>query len=213
MKKIQIACLLLLISLFMGCLSTKSVTKEADPNFLGDFNPIQLENFIAGRYSMGQLKPLEIEAYFVPRNNNLELYFRDGMNKYALILPYEARQAIEKAGQQYLTTYEEGTLVEEKPTEKNATQTAQASLSWGVVGLARNGTTKIYTNHEYMEKDRPYFRITIKQTTDKEDSSVLSPRVEIYFSPTLLRTFLEATQQEVFLSQIEQKTQQFSDGF
>lgn len=213
MKKIQIACLLLLISLFMGCLSTKSVTKEADPNFLGDFNPIQLENFIAGRYSMGQLKPLEIEAYFVPRNNNLELYFRDGMNKYALILSYEARQAIEKAGQQYLIAYEEGTLVQEKPTEKNATEFAEASLAWGVTGLARSGSTKIYTNHEFLEKGRPYFRITVKQTNDKNDSSTLSPRVEIYFSPALLRTFLENTQQEVFLSQIEEMNQQFADGF
>lgn len=213
MKKIQIASLLVLISLFVGCASTTPVAKKVDSNFLGDFNPIQLDNLMAVRSTTSELKPLEMEAYFIPRSNNLELYFREGMNKYALILPYEARQAIEKAGQQYLTAYEEGTLVEEKPTEKNATQTAPASLSWGVAGLARNGTTKIYTNHEFLEKGRPYFRITVKQTNDKNDSSTQSPRVEIYFSPALLRTFLEATQQEVFISQIEEMTQQFTDGF
>ena len=50
-------CLSIMLS-FVGCAS-KSVQEEVvDPNFIGDFGPIQLETAIAVKSSLSGIKPL-----------------------------------------------------------------------------------------------------------------------------------------------------------
>ena len=59
-----LGCVLLLFS----CSSTKKDV-EQDPDFLGDYEPIQLENAMGWVTLFGKEKPKEIELYFVPRTN------------------------------------------------------------------------------------------------------------------------------------------------
>lgn len=72
MRKIFSA--LFLVSLafvFFSCTSTKET--EVDPNFLGDYEPIQLENAMGWVTLFDKEKPKEIELYFVPRTNRVEM--------------------------------------------------------------------------------------------------------------------------------------------
>ena len=53
------ACVLLL-AVFASCATTKvrdADKADADPNFIGDFDPIRLEDAMALRTQMGKIKP------------------------------------------------------------------------------------------------------------------------------------------------------------
>lgn len=197
-------CLSIMLS-FVGCAS-KSVQEEVvDPNFIGDFGPIQLETAIAVKSSLSGIKPLELELYFIPRTNNVECYFRDAVNKICLVLSPENRLQVEEAVIEYMEQYQAQALAVEKPTRKNAYTRGETNISWGVMGLARSAEAPLRTNHEFLEENKPYFKITVEASPDKEDDSVYSPTVEIYFSPAHLEDLFRILDQNTLVEMVKAK--------
>ncbi len=195
--------MILVVSIFIltACETTPKVVEE-DPNFIGNFDPIQLENLICVRESLGGIVPTEIRLYFIPRTNNVEMYLRDGMTTYVLILGEEERQQLFDGVYMYADSYaaysdgDDASLVNRDATRKNSFNTGTMSVSWGVVSTSRNNTTVFYTNYKFLEEDRPYFELLVDKTKDKENASVYSPVLRLYFSPTHLEKMLDLLGQE-----------------
>ena len=197
-------CLSIMVS-FLGCASKNVQEEVVDPNFIGDFGPIQLENAFAVKSGLSGIKALEMEMYFIPRTNNVECYFRDGVNKICLILSPENRFQVEEAVIEYMNNYQNMSLSTDKPTRKNAYTTGETNISWGVMGLARNADTNLRTNHEFLEENKPYFKITIESAPDNEDDSTYSPTVELYFSPAHLEELFRILNQDTLVEMVREK--------
>ena len=79
-----------LLCIFASCagMPREQAEIETEPAFLGDFDPVRLENVMALRSVLGKIKPTEIRLYLVPRTNVVEAHFRDGANAVVLKLSY-----------------------------------------------------------------------------------------------------------------------------
>ena len=196
--------------LFSACTTTKKVI-EPDPNYIGNFEPIQLDNILCIQESMGKLQPLELETYFIPRTNNVEIYFRKGLNNICIIFEVDERKGVYEGIMQYaedIALYMDGNknaLPEREATRSNYYTEGTASIAWGVMGLSRNNTTTYQTNYQYLEQNKPYFELMIEKTIDKNDGSTYSPVTRIYFSPTHLENLLETLSQEALVALVKDK--------
>lgn len=208
MKKIQRSILLLFFTIFLifTLFSCKTAPKEKpiDPNFLGDYAPIQLENLMGVSYSSGKLKPLEIKAFFVPRNNNVELYFRLGINKIVLVLNQEMRESLLSTIYAYLEDYQADRFLSNyTPSKENAYVESEMSLSWGLLGPSYTASKAKYrTNYKNVDK-KPYFYIYMQPSPD-EKKEHYSPKLEFYFSPSQLEAVVESLDQESLQEYIEE---------
>ena len=195
-------CKVLVCSMFcslilLSCAGHKPKEKVIDPNFVRDFDPLKMEDVIALSYSAaGGLKPLEIRSYFVPRNNNIELYFRSSINEIALVLSLENRDLIRLGAETYLTSCSEESSPLNNPNQKNAIASGKTSMGWGVLGLANTAeNVPFWINYKYLEEGRPYFMMSFSPSSSKDDASIYSPSVQVYFSPSQLNSFLEIIDQ------------------
>ncbi|NLD48040.1 MAG: hypothetical protein GX660_12745 [Clostridiaceae bacterium] len=168
--------------------------KDNGDNFLGDFNPIQLENLMVLNNALSGLKPVEVRTYLVPRTNTVELYFRIFANEIALVLDKKTRDLIRASAEEYLSLYEKNSLTDQKPSKKNAFDKGLMSIGWGVLNPVRYTTAPFWTNYEFLE-ERPYFLLHVNPTPDSDDASAYSPVVDLYLSPAQVREFLDLTDQ------------------
>lgn len=188
-------CVLLSLCILSAVSCVTSVPEEKDVNFLGDFNPIQLENLMALTHSnAGGIKPVEIRAYLVPRTNTVELYFRIFANEIALVLDKKTRDLIKVSAEEYLALYEADNLPVREPSKKNAFIKGSVSVAWGLLSPVRNTTAPFFTNYEYLD-NKPYFMINLNPAPDANDTAAYSPSVNMYLSPSLLQDYLELTDQ------------------
>ena len=206
------ACVLLL-AVLSSCATAKvrdADKIETDPNFIGDFDPIRLEDAMALRTVMGKIKPTVLRLYFVPRTNIVEAHFRDGINMFALMFDENARNTIAEAGALYAAVYGDyssgnsGAMPVRKPIKQNAFNTGNVSVAWGVTSTARNGESSFRTNYEFLEKSKPYFLLTVEAAVDKEDSSTQSPAVNLYFSPSQLEALFEIASGDALREQVDE---------
>ncbi len=207
--KIKGLLFILIVLLFVSCESTPKEV-DVDPDFIGNFNPFQLENIICVKETASGISPVEIRVFFVPRTNIVEMYLRDGMTTYVLLLEGEERKQLFEGISQYAQAYgaytqgETGALENREPTRKNSFNSGTMSVSWGVASASRNNTTVFYTNYKYLEERRPYFELLVDKTKDKDNSSVFSPVLRLYFSPTHLDTFIDTLGQERLVQLVEE---------
>ena len=200
--------------LLTACSSTNNTEKEVDPNFIGDIEPIQLENIMCIRESFGNLKPLELEVYFIPRTNIIEAYFRDGINEYCILFEGNEREAFSEGIELYakdILKYKEdprSALPVRDSTRDNYYTEGTMSVSWGVIGLAHNNTTTFQTNYEYLEPNKPYLELMVESTKDSDEDTINSPVVRLYFSPTHLETLMEELSQERLVGLVREKEEE-----
>lgn len=204
MRKIFSA--LFLVSLtfvFCSCTSTKET--EVDPNFLGDYEPIQLENAMGWVTLFDKEKPKEIELYFVPRTNRVEMYFRDLQNRVCVILTPEHRQMMTDAALQFLSEQEAGNLPDRKANSKNFYSQSVATVGWGVTGISRiTKKSKLQFNYEYFRDKRPYFLLKALPAPDQDEPDVFSPTIEIFFSPAQLEALYEILRQDALQALVDE---------
>lgn len=190
-------------ALLVSCTSTPK-TQTADPNFIGDFDPIQLETVITRTIMFGKEKPVELELYFIPRTNIVEMYYRDFANKICLMMTPEQRRLLRLAAADFSLKAEAGVLENRKPTSKNAYSETNASVAWGVTGVARvSEKAKLQLNYEYLSDGRPYFTVKLVPGPDKNDSTVYSPSSTLYMSPTQVQTLCEVIDQDVLQAMVD----------
>lgn len=204
MRKIFSA--LFLVSLafvFFSCTSTKE--PEVDPNFLGDYEPIQLENAMGWVTLFGKEKPKEIELHFIPRTNRVEMYFRDLQNRVCIILTPEHRQMMTEAALQFLSEQETGNMPDRKANSKNFYFQSVATVGWGVTGIARVAEkAKLQFNYEYFRDKRPYFLLKTLPAPDRDEPDVYSPTIEVYFSPAQLEALYEILNQDALQALVDE---------
>ncbi|MGI5174273.1 hypothetical protein H0R92_11835 [Treponema sp. OMZ 840] len=192
-----------------GAPNGQSTEQSADPAFLGDFDPIRLEDAMALRLSFGKIKPTQIRLYFVPRTNVVEAHLRDGMNSVVLMFDAQQRRSLAEGIDLYAQAYalyaagNKSALPERKADRKNAFNRGGLSVAWGVLGTARTAHTEFRTNYEFLEKGKPYFVLTAEGGEDMEDSTVQSPLVHLYFSPAQLEALSEITRQDALQKHID----------
>lgn len=193
--KFGFSVLLLIVCFVVAVSCVTPAPEEKDVNFLGDFNPVQLENLMALTHSnVGGIKPVEIRAHLIPRTNTVELYFRFLANEIALVLDKKTRDQLKSSAEEYLALYKSDNLPDLDSSRKNAFIKGEVSIGWGLLSPVRNTIAPFWTNYEYLE-NKPYFKFHINPTADSNDTSAYSPSVDVYFSPSLLQDYLTLTDQ------------------
>jgi len=192
-----------LVSFFFSC-KTAPKEKPVDPNFLGDYAPIQFENLMGVSYNAKKIKPLEIKAFFVPRMNTVELYFRLGINSMALVLDQETRETLLDSIYAYLEDYqEERFLPNYIPTKENVYKNGKLSISWGLLSPGYTASDSPFrTNYKNLDA-KPYFYIYIQPSPDDKKENY-SPKTEFYFSPSQLEALVEVLEQENLQAYIDE---------
>ena len=206
MKKIFQSTIILTLILFgfVSCAS-KKVDITDDPNYLGNFDPFHVGKVMClAETTFGKTKPIDVELYFVPRTNSFQSQFRDGMNNVCLIWTPEQRELLMSSIEKYITAYNGDVKMEDrKPKAKNAFETGKIEIYWGLAGYTRNTLANYYTNYEYLEENKPYFKINVSATPYPEEEHVSSPTVVLYFSPSQLENLIEVTDYDSILEQVK----------
>ena len=193
----------LMVVLLCSCASTKE--RVDDPDFLGDYEPMQLEDVMGWVTLFGNEKPKEIELFFVPRTNRVEMYFRDLQNRICIVLSPEHRQMMIDAAIQFMEESESGNMSNRKANSKNYYAQSVCSVGWGVTGIARvTEKSKLQFNYEYFKDGRPYFLMKALPAPDREEPDVYSPTVEVYFSPAQLEALYEVLNQETLQAAVDE---------
>ena len=171
--------------------------KTAYATHLGNFDPIKLPEVMSLHMSFKKLAARDLSRnYLVPRTNKVEIYFRDNINAFCLILPEAARHAIIDAANKFVADQEAGTIEDTKPTDKNAYAITTCDLWWGAgspVYGAEN--TKLCINSKFVD-DKAYLVLRLPSAKGTSDKRVYSPYTELYFSPAQAMSLCEILDQE-----------------
>ena len=196
---------LLGIITFTSCSTTKN-SRENDPNYLGNFDPFYIGNVMClTSTTFNNTKPATIDLYFAPRTNTIQSQFKDGMNNVCLMWTPEQCELLMKSIEEYIIAYNGDTKLENrKPKAKNAFETGKIEIYWGLGGYTRNTLANYYTNYEYLEENKPFFKINVSATPYPEEEHVSSPTVELYFSPSQLENLVATTDYSLIMEQLEQ---------
>lgn len=189
---------------------TEAIIKpKITEDFLGDFDPIEMENLIFLKKINSTLSPKEINSiYLIPRTNTVELTFRDNVNTITVILNKTEREKIISACNTFLQQYDEKTLPHHKVNSKTAYITSQCSLWFGVLSRS-TGTSKndYYINCEFIDK-RPYLLLHFIPSRCENKTDVFTPKVSLYLSPTQVKDFIAQISQEnlnILINELENK--------
>lgn len=185
---------------------TSLATKNTYATKLGDFDPISLPDIMSLGCSFNKLNPRELtKNYLVPRTNKIEIYYREGVNSMCLILPESTRHAILDSIEKFRDGLDEGTLVDEKATEKNAFATGSCDVWWGVMSPSMGAElAKMCINCKFMD-DKAYFVLRVPSAQSTKPKGEWSPYTEIYFSPSQLDSLAELLDQEKLQGLVQQK--------
>ena len=189
--------ILISIIAFSSCASSKKIVqKERSETFIADIDPIYIDDIhLYSTLSLNNPKICDYEIEFYPRTNSISMQGRIMVDSVYVVFNYAERVKLFEAAQEYITRYENGEIKDEKPTKKNAFYNSETSIMWGTLGLSHSLKVKYSANTEYLEKDKPYFRLKFDATDDYTDRST-SPSFSIYISPSQFKTFMELCNQE-----------------
>lgn len=217
MTKMKYSVLFIAVALILCVLASCTTTqktpqiREPDDHYLGDFNPFQLENAMCVKKGVsGSLNPCELEMYFVPRKNTVEVHFSYGIDKVALVFNLEERNAFFDGIMTYMEAYNAGDMPVRNPDKKNYLSRTPVSVSWGVFGLAYTADTFVRINYEYLEAGKPYMLATF-ENADAKDDDASSPVMNLYFSPSQLESLCEIVNQDEFQSRVDELNRQAFD--
>ena len=185
-------------------LSEHYVSPEVSDDFLGNFNPIELDSKVALVKQMNKLSVKQLDNnYLNPKKNTIEITFRYGVNVTTVILNKAERDKIKAAAEQFLADYEAKTLKRQKPNSKTAYFKSKCTLYWGLLTDSNVSYKNAYfANHEIINK-RAYFFLHFIPSETKKSSDVYTPKTVLYFSPTQLKDFIELLDQDYLNAQVK----------
>ena len=187
---------------FTSCVSQNIIP---DPNFLGDYDPVLLGNVSVYTTNFGSEKANIIDIYFAPRTNMLHLHIKDSINKMNIKLSEENRTILQDAIISFSDDLNNNLLQNRKPTSKNAYGSSIFSMEWGITGAGHETEEAgIIYNYKYLSDGRPYFMIDLMQGPDLIMKGAMSPKADIYISPSNLEDLLKMTKQDFLLAVVEE---------
>ena len=178
-----------------SCASKHKVVKERNDTFIADIDSFEIDELpLYASLAIANPKPKNFVLDFYPRTNNISIEGRIAPDAVYIVFDYAERKKLYEAALQYIQAYEEGTIKDEKPSKKNALCKGNVPLMWGVVGLSHSLNVDYTANIEFLEPDKPYFRLKFDATDDYSDNST-SPVINIYISPSQWQTIFEMCDQ------------------
>jgi len=176
---------------------------EKTDDFIGDFEPIRMSEIMVLTKSRDDVKPKQIsKVYLVPRTNCVELDFRHSADEIIISLNKAERDKLLGACNTFLEQYESKTVPHQKVTSKTAYYKSSCTLYYGVLSPEiQCSKNEYFVNCEFIKK-RPYLLIKfIPSRCDEKDQ--FTPKVSLYMSPSQVRDFIEAMDQEYLNSYLD----------
>ena len=205
MKKSFILLLSILLSLTLfSCASKPKVQKERSDTYIANLEPFYIgELHLYTRLTIASPKISDFSLSFIPRTNSIKVTTKIGLDYFQIFFPYAERQNLKESAQKYLDDYANNQLKNEKPTKKNTLYKATLPVSWGVLGFSHDIDQKCNANIEYLELDKPYYRLKFDAATAPEDGST-SPAFSIYISPSQWQSIFEMCDQASLEAQCDE---------
>ena len=208
MKKNSIFCLLIIFCLFLSACASNKPPRERSDDYIADVNIFEVGTVhLYTTINFSKPKISDFYVTFSPRTNTLFVKARIGIDVVRLGFSYEERKSINEAFNQYLEAYEQHNIPNVKPNKKNALSKGEIYVGWGGLGTAHHVNTTYRTNTQYLEKTKPYFKITLDTLEEEKGSQIYSPAACIYISPKQWETIVELCNQE----KLEQMTDDILD--
>ncbi len=194
-KLLPFAFIIFSILTITSCASKHKVVKERSDTFIADIDSFEIDELpLYASLAIANPKAKNFVLDFYPRTNNISIEGRIAPDAVYIVFDYAERKKLYEAALQYIQAYEEGTIKDEKPSKKNALCKGNVPLMWGVVGLSHSLNVDYTANIEFLEPDKPYFRLKFDATDDYSDNST-SPAINIYISPSQWQTIFEMCDQ------------------
>ena len=188
----------ILLTIFLSaCASTEKPPRERSETYIADVNPFEVETFhLYASLLTRKPKIHDFTVTFYPRTNYVFVKGRVGVDVVRFGFSYAERQSLLKAHDKYIEAYEASAIPNVKPNKKNAYSKGFAPVEWGVTGTPHSVYTTYMTNAQYLEKDKPYFKITFDPAEEEGREQISSPRLNIFLSPSQWETIIEVLGQE-----------------
>lgn len=193
-------------------ISCKTVKKE-DPNFLGDFSPIDLGSLMAGTVKRinGEIKPTELNFIFFPRSNIVSMVNRFMGDKVETFLDQQDREVLIKAMELYIDSYSNQTLSLSNAKKKAFFGNTKVIMTWGLLGGGAHKTEPILrAEYQLLSENRPYFILaneSIKAIGEQDGANC--PALRIALSPAQCQDFIEFLKQENLLKIVNERQKDF----
>ena len=196
-KSIFITLLILICTFFTACASKDKPPRERDETFIADLNAFEIETFHVYASMLKRTPKIhDFTVTFYPRSNYIFVKGRVGVDIVRFGLSFDERKSLQSAHDKYLEAYEAGTLPTGKPNKKNAFSKGYSELQWGVTGTPHSVVTTYQTNVQYLEPNKPYFKITFVPAEEEGREHISSPRLNIFISPAQWEKIYEVCNQE-----------------
>ena len=205
MKKSLIISIFILCIFLCGCASKQKEPRERSDTYIADINAFQVGTFhLYASANLGKPKITDFIVYFSPRTNNISVQGKVGVNSFQATFSYKERLSLAEAQAKYLAAFETNSIPDIKPKAKNAYSKGKSTVMWGALGLTHEAYANYYTNAQYLEPDKPYFKITCESTRMEGEEQISSPKVGIYISPTQWESIYEVCNQEHLLEMTDE---------
>ncbi|AIN94642.1 hypothetical protein [Treponema putidum] len=201
---------LIMFLLILG--SCKTVPKN-DPNFLGDFSPVELGTIMAGTVTRikEEIKPTEFKFTFFPRTNIISIQHKFMVDKVEIFLDQGDREILIKAMETYLSSYNDKNLSAANAKKKAFFGKTKVYMTWGLFGGgAHEAEPTLRAEYQLLSENRPYFILgnaSTKAVGEKDDAS--SPALRLAFSPAQCEDFIELLKQENLVKIVEDMQKDF----
>ena len=189
---------------FLG--SCKTVPKN-DPNFLGDFSPVELGTLIGGSVKRikEEIKPTEFKFTFFPRTNIVSIQHKFMIDKVEIFLDQTDREILIKAMETYISSYNDKNLSAANAKKQAFFGKTKIFMSWGLfVGGAHEAEPTLRAEYQLLSENKPYFILgnaTTKAIGERDDASC--PALRLAFSPAQCEDLIELLKQDNLVKIVE----------
>ncbi|UTC65584.1 hypothetical protein E4O00_05675 [Treponema sp. OMZ 788] len=202
---------IIMFLVFLG--SCKTIPKN-DPNFLGDFSPVELGTLIGGsvKRTKEEIKPTDFKFIFFPRTNIVSINHQFMMiDKVEIFLDQEDREILIKAMETYLSSFNDQNLSVANAKKQAFFGKTKIFMTWGLFGGgAHEAEPTLRAEYQLLSENRPYFILanaTTKAIGENDDAN--SPALRLAFSPAQCEDFIELLKQENLVKIVENMQQDF----
>ena len=139
--------------MFLIVLDSCKTAPKNDPNFLGDFSPIDLGTLIGGsvKRTKEEIKPTEFKFTFFPRTNIVSIQHKFMIDKVEIFLDQTDREILIKAMETYISSYNDKNLSAANAKKQAFFGKTKIFMSWGLfVGGAHEAEPTLSAEYQLL---------------------------------------------------------------
>lgn len=213
MKNLTLLFLVCSISLILaGCASSPDQERQ-DPNFIGDYDAIELEMVMLNKVDQGSAKftPKEVAFSFFPQTNIMHMYVKYDMNSVSVYLDETARGTFKKALESYVDEFKKGELTKKKSQQKAYFGSSPVYMQWGLLAPNYLAQPKLRFEYLFDRENKPYFiaaNATAPEIDDKgkdKKNGNGSPAIKLAISPVQATRLVKLLEQDYLVGLVREK--------